>query len=205
MNHKYKMLTLPKGIVKNREGTLGDLLLVVDMQNAYLEGQVWACTSTSIVTDNIIKIIEARAVENVIFTRYIAPKNPVGTWIEYNKQYKEINENIWLNELVERLKPYVEYYPCYDKSVYSSYGNEEVARLCSMADRVIIAGVMAECCVLATIQDGIDAGDKIVYLMDACSGGSKEYEEITKKIVEYHSPRCTELMTTSQFIESKKF
>ena len=44
--------------------------------------------------------------DNVVFTEYLAPENPVGTWVTYHEVNAEVNEDAWLNEIVDALKPY---------------------------------------------------------------------------------------------------
>ena len=190
--------TLPAGLKLTDDGTLGDVLVVVDMQNAYLEDQCWACTSTSQCVKNIIALIESGAVDNVVFTEYLAPKNPVGTWVTYNEVNAEVNADPWLNAVIDELQPYAEKYPLYDKSTYSSYGNPDFKALMEKADRFVMSGVMAECCVLATAIDAIDTGIPLVYLTDACSGSSKEYEEATVRMMEFAATHAT-VMTCEEY------
>ncbi|MGN0077944.1 MAG: hypothetical protein ACI36V_04065, partial [Coriobacteriales bacterium] len=82
---------LPEGLELAEDGTLGDTLVVVDMQNAYLEDQCWACTMTSDCAQKVIDLIESGACDNVVFTIYLAPENPVGTWVTYNEVNAEVN------------------------------------------------------------------------------------------------------------------
>ena len=64
-----------------------------------------------------------------------------------------------------------------------------------------MSGVMAECCVLATAIDAIDAidtGIPLVYLTDACSGSSKEYEEATVMMMDFATTHVT-VMTCEEY------
>lgn len=194
---------MPDGVTLLEDGTLGDLLVVVDMQNVYLEDQEWACTQTTQAAENIKLLIDDEVCDNNVFTVYYAPEDPVGTWVTYNEWYADINEDEWLNAVVDLLIEYTEIYPTYSKSTYSSFGNADFAELCNYADRIILTGVMAECCVLATAFDAIDAGLEIVYLTDAVAGCSDEYEQETEDIMAFYSPLHTELMTTAEYIASR--
>ena len=42
------------------DGSLGDLLMVVDMQNVYLEDQPWGCIETTKVIQNIRSLIDQK-------------------------------------------------------------------------------------------------------------------------------------------------
>lgn len=194
---------LPEGLELAEDGTLGDTLVVVDMQNAYLEDQCWACTMTSDCAQKVIDLIESGTCDNVVFTIYLAPENPVGTWVTYNEVNAEVNADEWLNEIVEELQPYAEKYPVYSKSTYSSFGNPDFKALMARTGRIVIAGVMSECCVLATAVDAVDTGTPVVYLSDACSGSSKEFEEMTIKLMEFASPTHTAVMTTDEYIAAR--
>ncbi|MCM1181763.1 MAG: cysteine hydrolase [Roseburia sp.] len=186
------------------DGTLGDLLMVIDMQNVYLEGQPWGCVATGEILERIRRLIDSHAPDNVIFTRYLPPENPVGTWEQYNIENRAINGDPWMNEMIEGCKPYLADYPLFTKSRYSSYSNAEVKALAGRARRVLLCGVVAECCVLFTLLSGIDAGDKMVYLKDACSGVSREHERMVEAIAACYAPMHTEVMTCEEYMESKK-
>lgn len=195
--------SLPKGIVPVEGGGIGDVLVVVDMQNAYLEDQCWACTKTSTCADNIKRMIDSAAPDNVVFTEYLAPTNPVGTWVTYDEVNKDVNEDAWLNEIVDPLKPYLDSHPLYAKSTYSSFGNPDFKNLMARANRIVIAGVMSECCVLATVIDAIDTGTPLIYITDACSGSTEKYEQEVIDIVSFASPTHAALMTTNEYLASR--
>ena len=186
------------------DGSLGDLLIVIDMQNVYQEGQPWGCRDTSGVWQRIRKLIDKEIVDNVIFTQYLPPKEPVGTWKIYNEENREINEDPWMSELIEGVKPYADQYPLFSKDKYSSYTNDEVRKLAAKAKRVLLAGVVAECCVLFTLLSGIDAGDKMIYLTDACTGLNQENEDMVEQLARYYQPMHTQVMTCEEYCRERK-
>ena len=49
-----------------------DLLLVIDMQNVYTKGQEWACEEVEKASDSILRLLNSRALSQVIFTQYLA-------------------------------------------------------------------------------------------------------------------------------------
>ena len=83
---------------------MNDLLLVIDMQNVYLPDQPWACETVAHTKANILKLLEKHPKNQTIFTRYIAAKHPVGTWKTYNELNRKINEDPWMNELMDGIK-----------------------------------------------------------------------------------------------------
>ena len=68
-----------------------DLLLVIDMQNVYTKGQEWACEEVEKASDSILRLLNSRALSQVIFTQYLATKHPEGVWKEYNKVNAAVN------------------------------------------------------------------------------------------------------------------
>ena len=118
-----------------------DLLLVIDMQNVYTKGQEWACEEVEKASDSILRLLNSRALSQVIFTQYLATKHPEGVWKEYNKVNAAVNADPWLNEMMSEFLPYTKKYPVYTKSVYSSFAIPQVRELAKHASRVVISGV----------------------------------------------------------------
>ena len=176
-----------------------DLLLVIDMQNVYTKGQEWACEEVEKASDSILRLLNSRALSQVIFT---ATKHPEGVWKEYNKVNAAVNADPWLNEMMSEFLPYTKKYPVYTKSVYSSFVIPQVRELAKHASRVVISGVVAECCVLSTVLSAIDAGCKVIYLTDAVAGLSEVSRKETENIISYFAPLHTVLMTTEEYLLS---
>lgn len=185
------------------DGSFGDLLMVIDMQNVYLEGQPWQCAATSQIVKKIQKLLDYHAPDNVLFTKFVPSKHPVGTWEQYNRKNINISKNPWMIDIIEELKQYLEVYPIFTKHAYSAYTDKEVARIASRARRVLLAGVVAECCVLFSLLSGIDAGNKMIYLADACSGSSKEHEQFIAQIAGYYQTTHTQVMTCREYLQER--
>lgn len=196
---KICIIKIQKGIIM--KNIKNDLLIIVDMQNVYLPNMPWACKKSPIAAENIIKLIESGTIQNIVFTTFMPPKNPVGRWKQYNEEYSDINNDPYMSELMDCLKPYAEHYPVYEKSVYSSYAIPELTELSANADRVLITGVVAECCVLATAISAIDAGAKVCYIKDAVAGFSEQTEVETEHIISYLSPLHTEVLKTDEYLD----
>lgn len=179
-----------------------DLLLVIDMQNVYTTGQEWACLDTEGVADRVNQIIDSGKCDQVIFTEYLASKQPKGVWADYNKKYADINADTWANELVPQLAAAASRYPLYTKSVYSSLAIPEVLAAARQADRVIITGVVAECCVLSTVFALIDEGIYTVYLTDGVSGLDRPKEQATERILSGLSPLHLAFMTVEEYLST---
>ena len=68
------------------------------------------------------------------------------------------------------------------------------------ADRIILTGVVSECCVLSTFFEGIDLGCKLIWLTDATSGLNPILEAETLHILQGLSPLHVEFMTTEEYL-----
>lgn len=184
-----------------------DLLLVIDMQNVYKKGGKWECLDTEGAAHRINKIIDS-GMENVIFTRFIAnEKNPKGVWNDYNIKYAAVNNDTYANQMVEELATPLRRFPLYTKGVYSSLAVPQVlsaARTTAeKGGRVVVTGVVAECCVLSTVLALMDEGIYVIYLTDAVSGLDVPKEEATKLIFSGLSPLHVKMMTTQEYLEEK--
>ena len=177
-----------------------DLLLVIDMQNVYLPGQEWTCPSMERASHAIRKLLDTCQFEKVIFTKFAAPEKPQGAWKAYNEVNQAVNEDAWLNDITEEMKPYLEKGKVCEKSVYSSMKIPEVAQAVKEAGHIVLTGVVAECCVLATMMEAIDLGCSVIYLTDAISGQSEENEAKVRALAESFAPVHTIVETTDRYL-----
>ncbi len=188
-----------------------DLILVIDMQKVYTEGQPWACGNVSRAVERISKLLD-RVIDmeddapSAILTRFIAAgqDDAAGVWAEYNEENRDINENPVMNEFIPEIARYVEEFPYYDKCTYSCFSQPYVR---AAADRamvhggdIVLTGVVAECCVLSTFFQGADLGYHFVYLTDACAGLDDGTEAAVLKALEGLSPLHIEFMTTEEYL-----
>lgn len=176
------------------------LLLIIDMQNVYSPNQKWECHNFNQTTENILRLIQNGRHESVVFTRYIASKNPHGVWLNYNLANRDINQNKWANEIISELKEYREEYPIYDKSTYSALKLPELKRMANAASCVVITGVVAECCVLSTVMDLIDAGIYVIYIKDAISGIRPETEKAVETVLSGLCPLHLSILCTEEYL-----
>jgi len=178
-------------------------LLVIDVQNVYLKGQKWSCVSIDTAQANIRKVCAEGRADRIVFTRYIPFENPEGVWRAYNRINAEVNGNAWLNELTDEMKALVRELqaPVVDKSWYSAWKSETVRTLLADVDTVVVTGVVADCCVLSTVFDLIDAGKYVVYLKDAVSGVSVETEAATVTVLKGLEYVHLKSQTTAEYLK----
>ena len=177
-----------------------DLLLVIDMQNIYTAGRKWACVDTGGAAARILRVMDSGKCEEVIFTEYLAAEHPQGVWCDYNRQNAAVNADVWANEMMPEFAEALTRYPLYHKSVYSSLAIPEVLAAARRADRVVVTGVVAECCVLSTVFALIDAGIYTIYLTDGVSGLTREKEAAAELTLSGLAPLHLELMTVEEYL-----
>ncbi len=197
------LCSLSKNEAASQEG--GDLLLVIDMQNAYAADGPWACPHVDRAADNITALIESGKFARIIFTRFDPPRDPSGAWKDYNTINREINEDAYLNDLIPKLKPYADTYPIYSKYTYSSLTVPEIRTAVedciAGGGSVVLSGVVSECCVLATAFQAIDMGCPVIYLTDACAGSSDELEDAVVKVLKGLDYVQTTILDTAGYLE----
>ena len=178
----------------------GDLLLIVDMQNVYAKGGAWECMDAVGAAENICRIVESGTVDSAIITKFIASEGPHGVWKDYNLKYRAINEDRHANELLPQIAALTDRFPVYSKSEYSSLCVPQVREACLRAKRVVVGGVVDDCCFLSTIFGLIDAGVYAVYLTDATSGLDKEKAAATQVVLSGLAPLHVKLMSTDEYL-----
>lgn len=195
-----------------------DLILVIDLQNVYQPGQPWGCPSFPRSLENVKTLLDTVGAlatpPQVFLTQFVEDPQAGGMWAEYNRLNHDINAEPWMSELVAPLAHYAGQYPVCQKSTYSSMPIPELQQAAQgllaqgeeddqAPGRVVLTGVVAECCVLATAIEAIDMGCHVVYLRDACSGVSEETEQAVLKVLEGLSPPHVTIMTTAEYLGEK--
>ncbi|MBP1566676.1 MAG: cysteine hydrolase [Oscillospiraceae bacterium] len=180
-----------------------DMFLVVDVQNVYVDGK-WKCLDMDRIIANINTIKKRVSPDDVYFTLFIASENPEGTWIKYNRENKEVNDDVHANLLCEMLDTSrVPEKNIIYKHTYSSFKAESVKSIIDSKryDRIVVCGVTAGCCVLATVFDLVDAGIPVIYIKDAVGQHTEGTGGYVEKILSSLDVHVT-LMNTKEYIDS---
>lgn len=187
-----------------------DLILIIDMQNVYGHGGQWCCPGSEAAAGKVRELLDSPAgkSQDVIFTRFLASEAPVGVWKQYNRENAEVNEDPYANEMMACFAQNLQKYPLYTKSVYSSLEIPEVreaaGKTSTNGSHVVVAGVVAECCVLATVMALIDMGASVIYLTDGVAGISRETEEAVELVLSGLEPLHVRRMTVKEYIHQKE-
>ena len=179
-----------------------DMLLVIDFQNVYLPGRPWACPAMEQAAENTLKLIGSRGAPEYVVTKYMPPENPTGCWVRYNEEYADINADEYLCDFCDAVKPIVTEDNLFIKDSYSSMDCEKLQARLAGKKRVVLTGVVAECCVLATMMDAIDQGYEVIYLYDCIAGNTAEHEKMIRELAEFFSPMHTRVMKSREYLAS---
>ena len=171
-----------------------DLLLVIDMQNVYLPENEWACPRMKECISYITDLLTSFPKNQIAFTSFMASKTPIGVWKKYNEINTDINDSVWRNDYVSELKPFLTKENFFTKSTYSCSGNKALMNKIKNYNNIYVTGVVAECCVLATVYDLIDLGKKVFYLKRGIAGECEEKENQVIHILESLSPLHIEFL-----------
>lgn len=181
-----------------------DLILVIDMQNVYLSGEPWACLNTEGAADNIVRIVqkadEKLPHSHVIFTKYIAPQHPFGAWKDYNRTYADINADPYLNAMLPSIREISGGHSVFEKSTYSAVSVPAIRDTALRSGRLVLTGVVSECCVLSTAFAAIDLGCHVLWINDAVSGFDIPKERGAELMLQGLSPVHTSFMTTEEYL-----
>ena len=178
-----------------------DLLILIDFQNVYLPGKPWACPTMEQAINNTLNIIRSPGSPDYVLTKYMAPQNPKGRWKQYNEEYAQINADEFLCGFPDSINQIINDENVIVKDTFSSLKSEALQNRLQGKKRVVLTGVVAECCVLATMLDAIDLGYEVIYLFDCISGFSDENEKIIQTLAEAFSPIHTQVMSSVEYIQ----
>lgn len=165
-----------------------DLLILIDFQNAYLPGQPWECPTVEQSIENTLRILRSPEAPDHVLTKFLPSADPVGRWKQYNEEFAEINADGFLCDLAEPVRPAITDGNVITKHTYSSLKSPAVMAALEGKKRVVLTGVVAECCVMATMMDAIDLGYEVIYLHDCISGLTSENEGIVRLLAESFLP-----------------
>lgn len=120
------------------------ILLAIDIQNAFNTNY-----STQTAIDNLKDLLNFKndGFDKIIFTKYVRISEPE-------------------TEIVDELKPYVENVMV--KHTYSAV-TPDFERLCGSADKIYIAGIDTDACVLATAFALFDKGIQPIIIQNCCA------------------------------------
>jgi len=162
-------------------------LVVIDMQVVFGDpGSEWFTPRFPEIVPAVRRLVDAFG-DRVVYTRFIAPEKPQGSWVPYYEQ--------WPFALVAPDHPIYEMWPEFpvgDRSVVScdTFGKwgGELDEAIRGSREIVLAGVSTDCCVMSTALGAADAGVHVRVASDACAGVSDEDHERALSLMSLYGP-----------------
>jgi nicotinamidase-related amidase len=168
-------------------GPPGGWLAVIDMQRVFAEpGSAWLAPRFGEIVGPVRQLVQAFR-PRVTFTRFIAPEVPSGAWQRYYDLWPFALQppDARIYELVDDFAG--EPGPTLDSITFSKWKPELSERVVE-GERLVLAGVSTDCCVLSTAVAAADAGVEVQVVGDACAGVSDVSHGQALDILRLYSP-----------------
>ncbi len=156
-----------------RQGPVGEVLVVIDMQRVFADrDSPWRTPGFDEVLPRVRALADAYGYQ-VVHTRFVAPAEPAGAWVAYYETWpfalQPRDADLW--QIVAALAPARH---VVDAATFGKWGAELAARVAAAsphrAPSILLAGVSTDCCVLSTALAAADAGVRVRVAGDACAG-----------------------------------
>lgn len=148
----------------------GDWLLVIDQQPAFSHPESPWFTPTLPLVRPLIGALVERFGPRVVFTRFVPPAEPFGSWADYYRKWpfalQPGTDWLWA------LDPAWAGRETVDSHTFSKWQPQMRARCGDGA--VVLCGVSTDCCVLMTALAAVDDGAHVRVVADACAAKTPE-------------------------------
>lgn len=167
------------------------VLAVIDMQRVFAEpDSPWATPRYAQAAAGVLRLLPAFDGGRVVFTRFIAPAEPVGAWRPYYDQWpfalQPAHSRIWeLTDEFAREDAHVIEAPTFGK------WTPALAERVGPGGRLVLAGVSTDCCVLSTALAAADSGVYVTVVADACAGVDDVSHERALEVMKLYAPLIT--------------
>jgi nicotinamidase-related amidase len=170
-------------------------LVVVDLQRVFGDADSpWTTPRFEEVRPRIRRLVEAFE-GCVVFTRFVAPAEPVGAWREYYDTFPFALQppDAPLYELVE--DPGAA--KVLEATTFGKWG-PDLAEIVGDGP-LTVTGVATDCCVISTVLPAADAGVPVRVVTDACAGSTDEDHDRALRLMSLYEP-IVRLTTTAEVL-----
>jgi len=170
-------------------------LVVVDFQRVFGDpDSPWSAPRFEEIRPNIRRLAEAFGA-SVVWTRFVAPSEPVGAWQEYYEGFSFALQppDAPLYELMADAGAH----PVVTATTFGKWG-PDLAEVVGSGP-LTVTGVATDCCVLSTVLPAADAGSKVRVVTDACAGSSDPNHRKALDVMGLYTP-LVDLTTTDEVL-----
>ncbi|TFV91782.1 cysteine hydrolase [Blastococcus sp. CT_GayMR20] len=170
-------------------------LVVVDLQHVFGdEDSPWTAPRFAEIRPRVRRLVEGFG-DRVVWTRFVAPGEPAGAWVEYYEQFSFalVPQDARLYQLVE--DPGAQ--PVVTTTTFGKWG-PELAGIVGDGP-LTVTGVATDCCVISTVLPAADAGLKVRVVTDACAGSGDDDHDRALRVMSLYAP-LVELVTTDEVL-----
>ena len=169
-------------------------LVVVDMQRVFADAaSAWATPAYADAAAGVRRLLPAFT-GRTVFTRFVAPERLTGAWVPYYREWPDqlrpADDPIW--ELTEDAGDA----PVVTAATFGKWGPDLAAAI-GGAERIVLAGVSTDCCVLSTALAAADAGVHVDVVADACAGLSEADHRRALDAMALYAPLITVTSTAA--------
>jgi nicotinamidase-related amidase len=162
------------------------LLAVIDMQNVFADADSpWRTPDFGEVVGPVRQLATAFGAATV-FTRFVAPAEPVGSWRRYYEQWsfalQPPDAPLW--DVVDELAGLP--HRTVSAPTFSKWS--ELGGLLAPGGRLVLCGVSTDCCVLSTALEAADAGAEVLVVEEACAGLDDHTHAKALEIMDLYGP-----------------
>ncbi|MDQ0511727.1 cysteine hydrolase family protein [Ancylobacter amanitiformis] len=174
-------------------------LMVIDHQPAFTHpASAWFTPAAAHSTPKVASLVPLFG-ERVVFTRFVPPAVPGGSWIPYYDKWSfaHAEGSDWLWEVDE---PWRE-----QRSISSdtfSKWTADARAIFAPEDEIVMCGISTDCCVLATAFAAVDAGAHVRIVADACAAKSRDVHENALAIMASRAPQLS-IVTAAEEAERR--
>lgn len=163
------------------------VLAVIDMQRVFAEpDSPWLVPRYARARAGIRRLLPAFG-DRVVFTRFVAPDKPEGSWQPYYQRWsfalQPPESRIW--ELSDEFGDAAA--GTLDATTFGKW-TPELAERVGAGGRLVLAGVSTDCCVLSTALAAADAGVHVAVVSDACAGIDDEAHRRALEVMKLYAP-----------------
>ncbi|GAA3337861.1 isochorismatase family protein [Curtobacterium pusillum] len=168
-------------------------LVVIDVQEVFTGDSPWAAPRFDHAVAGIERLLP-RFTGRTVFTRFVAPERPEGSWTQYYRDWPFAlvpgADPLW--DLTEPFRTAAADRgdPVVTESTFGKWGTSLQA-ITGDHPHLVLAGVSTDCCVLSTALAAADAGATVTVVADACAGASDDDHERALAAMRLYAPLVT--------------